>query len=173
MPAVVRMDTSAGAYNDDTPTFDWDEFLEIEVGRAIIFVEDDAAFRTRLMHAVGFLRGMRDVSQRAGAKMLAVVIPDEVQIDRELQDRVVRAHGSTHDQFDFERPNRLLAAELSREGIPFVDLLPVFRNEGRQTRLYKPRDTHWNIAGNRLAATTLAAFLRDTQLIAPPVPNHK
>jgi hypothetical protein len=41
-----------------------------------------------------------------------------------------------------------------------VDLLPAFRSAARTTRLYKPRDTHWNIAGNRLAAREIAAAVR-------------
>jgi hypothetical protein len=161
MPAVVRTNTSAGDYKDEEPTLEWEQFLEIEVGRARIFVEDDAAFQTRARRAVAYLRDMRDVAARVGAKMLVVVIPGEVQIDRELQDRVVRAHGSASDRFDFARPNRVLAAELSRAGIPFLDLLPVFETEGQRTRLYKPRDTHWNLAGNRLAARTIGRFLRE------------
>jgi hypothetical protein len=166
MPAVVHTYTGAGDYSDDAPTFDWEEFLEIEVGRAGIYVEDDGAFRTRLARAVGYLRDMRAISQRAGARMAVVLVPAEVQIDRGLQDRVARAYGSSIGGFDFARPNRLLAAELSREGIPYLDLLPVFDEAGRHTRLYKPRDTHWNIAGNRLAARTIAAFLRGQQVIS-------
>jgi hypothetical protein len=44
--------------------------------------------------------------------------------------------------------------------------LPVVAEHGKATRLYKPRDTHWNLAGNRLAATAIAVFLRERRLIA-------
>ncbi len=176
MPAVVRTDSSAASYDDDEPGLAWDRFLEIAVDRAKIYSTDQAGLRTPMTRVVGYLRDMGDISRRAGADILVVLIPDEVQVDEELRDQVVRAHGSaardlspatgdfsaaTGAQFDFRLPNRLLAVELAKEGIPFLDLLPVFEQEGRQTRLYKPRDTHWNLAGNRLAASTIARFLRE------------
>ena len=64
-------------------------------------------------------------------------------------------------ELDFDLPNRAIAAELAADGIPMLDLLPIIQRQGRATRLYKPQDTHWNIAGNRLAAESIAAFLRD------------
>jgi hypothetical protein len=59
-----------------------------------------------------------------------------------------------------DQPNRALAAELAHDGIPMLDLLPVFRAGTETGRLYKPQDTHWNIAGNELAARQIAAFVR-------------
>lgn len=160
MPGVVRTDSIASRYDDDEPSLAWERFLEIETERATIYAKDEGGFRTPMARAVGYLRDMRDISRRAGANILVVLIPDEVQVNQELQGQVVRAHGSASSQFDFRLPNRLLAAELSKAGIPFLDLLPVFEHEGRHIRLYKPRDTHWNVAGNRLAAATIAGVLR-------------
>ncbi len=160
MPGVVRTGSLASRYDDDEPSLASDRFLEIEVGRAKIYSKDESGLRGPIARAVGYLRDMRDISHRAGANMLVVLIPDEVQVDQELQGQVVRAHGSTSEEFDFQLPNRLLATELSKEGVPSLDLLPVFEQEGRHIRLYKPRDTHWNLAGNRLAASTIADFLR-------------
>ena len=67
---------------------------------------------------------------------------------------------SSRDQFDFTQPNRRLAAALTEAGVSFVDLLPAFAEQARTERLYKPQDTHWNIAGNRVAAAALTAFVR-------------
>ena len=42
---------------------------------------------------------------------------------------------------------------LQAQGIPVVNLMPVFRNATEQRqRLYWQDDTHWNDAGIRLAA---------------------
>jgi hypothetical protein len=49
----------------------------------------------------------------------------------------------------------MLSRELGQRGIRSLDLLPAFRNSSA-ARLYKPRDSHWNIAGNRLAAEAIA-----------------
>jgi hypothetical protein len=92
--------------------------------------------------------------------MTVVLMPAEVQIDPALQDEVTRARQSSRDQFDFTQPNRLLAAALTDAGVSFVDLLPALVEQGRSSRLYKPQDTHWNIAGNRVAAQALAVYLR-------------
>jgi hypothetical protein len=59
---------------------------------------------------------------------------------------------------DFDQPNRLLTDALRAAGVRVLDLLPAFRSGAE--RLYKPQDTHWNLAGNRLAAATIAASLR-------------
>ena len=48
---------------------------------------------------------------------------------------------------------------LEKGGVPVLDLLPLFREGSRDRRLYWPRNTHWNAAGNRLAGQTLAEFL--------------
>jgi hypothetical protein len=165
MPAAVRVDGGGTIYQDEEPSMAWERFLEIEVDRAPIYARDDAGLRARAGRAVGYLRDIRHIATRAGAKTLVVIIPTEVQMDVDLQEQVARAQRSTRDAFDFGLPNRVLAAELSNEGIPVLDLLPVFEQEARQTRLYKPRDTHWNIAGNRLAASAIADFLREQQLL--------
>ncbi len=160
-PTVIGTNAPAGTYDDNAPTLAADRFLEIAVDRASIYRKDDAALQTALARVVGDLRDMRDITRRAGADLLIVLIPDEVQIDGTLQADVARGYRSTLDRFDFQRPNRLLADALANEGIGILDLLPVFAEEGRRTRLYKPRDTHWNIAGNHLAAVAIANALRE------------
>jgi SGNH hydrolase-like domain, acetyltransferase AlgX len=57
--------------------------------------------------------------------------------------------------YDLELMQKILRGFLEAESIPYVDLLPRFRETGKQESLYLLRDTHWNDAGNRLAATIL------------------
>jgi lysophospholipase L1-like esterase len=159
-PSNAGLGEVSADYDDERPGFSRERFLEVEADRAVIFMNDNAAFTTAVSRAAGYLREMRDVASRAGASVVVVLMPAEVQVDAELQDDVIRARQSPRDRFDFERPNRLLAAALTDAGLPFVDLLPVFAKQARSTRLYKPQDTHWNIAGNRVAAAALAAELR-------------
>src|SRR6188472_87810 len=99
---------------------------------------------------------MKEISRRAGAGFAVILIPDEVQVDPALQEEVTHASGRSREALNFERPNRLLRAALAEKDVATLDLLPTFMQEGRTTRLYKPQDTHWNIAGNRLAATAMA-----------------
>ena len=168
-PATARSVSGVTHYDDAEPSFSENRFLEIEVDRSRIFNRSETGLGTSIAHAVGYLRQMRDISRRAGADFLVVLIPDEVQVNEELQETVARASRSTREQFDFRLPNRLLANSLTNEQIAFLDLLPTFEQAARQTRLYKPRDTHWNLAGNRLAAERIAFFLRTHVL--PVVPS--
>jgi hypothetical protein len=101
------------------------------------------------------------VSRRAGADFVVVIIPDEAQVEPPLFADIARARGWRPGQFDARLPNRLLSDRLTATGISFLDLLPAFEEEGQRTHLYKPMDTHWNIAGNQLAAVRIAAFLRE------------
>ena len=89
------------------------------------------------------------------------MLTDEAQVNDELADLVTEAYGAIGSSLDFEQPNKLLVEALVGEGIPYLDLLPAFIEEGQHTQLYKPRDTHWNLAGNRLAAETIAPVVRE------------
>ena len=63
-----------------------------------------------------------------------------------------------HDEnVDFDLPNVKLTEALAALGIAHHDLLPIMRRN--DARLFKPQDTHWNIAGNALAAEEIAKFL--------------
>jgi lysophospholipase L1-like esterase len=159
-PADAGLPEVSTDYDDERPGFARERFLEIETDRAAIFMTGRTGFADEVARAAGYLREMRAVAERAGARMTVVLMPAEVQISPALQDEVIRARQSSRDQFDFTHPNRLLAAALTDAGVSFVDLLPAFVEQGRSSRLYKPQDTHWNIAGNRVAARALAVYLR-------------
>jgi hypothetical protein len=148
--------TSGGEYRDDQPGFGRDRFLEIQVDRSWIYAPDDGRL-SRAVAAVGAdLRRMRDLARRAGAEFAVVIIPDETQVNAELATEVARARPGITLNLDL--PNRRLLESLSADGIRALDLLPVFRAAGSD-RLYKPQDTHWNLAGNRLAARAIAQWL--------------
>jgi len=89
-----------------------------------------------------------------------------MQVDPELRGEMARFFDDGEAGFDFVAPNRRLAEDLRSQGIRYLDLLGPFREAGRRARLYKPRDTHWNIAGNRLAAD----LIRDALLRGPSGP---
>ena len=160
-PAETVFQASGPTYADDVPTFAEKRFLEIAVDRAWIYTTADTRLDAALADALGNVRQMRDVAARGGADFLVVLLPDEVQVDDDLAGRVAAASGAEPGRLDFARPNALLAAALTREAIPFLDLLPAFVEAGQRTRLYKPRDTHWNLAGNRLAAEAITPIMRE------------
>jgi hypothetical protein len=52
-----------------------------------------------------------------------------------------------------------LRARLEELGIDYIDLLAEFSIHSLHERLYKKNDTHWNIAGNALAARLISQHL--------------
>jgi lysophospholipase L1-like esterase len=166
-PAPAARDGALVEYRDDEPSLSRERFLEIEVGRSWVYVRSDRAMIDAVDRVRADLRGMRDVAARAGAGFLVVLLPDEVQVDERLRAEVTLASGYAASDLDFERPNRLLREQLAADGTRVVDLLPAFQNAARTSRLYKPRDTHWNIAGNQLAAREIAAAVRATVTARP------
>ncbi len=158
---VVSADATSGDYDDGAPSLDEEAFRRILMDRAAIYMGEDAALTGPAARAASYLREMRDLSASAGADFLVVLLPDEVQVDEALRRDVARAWGVSRESIDPTRPTRVITEALSREGIRTLDLLPAFAREGARARLYKPRDTHWNVAGNRLAATTMTPQVRE------------
>jgi hypothetical protein len=147
-------------YDDDAATMSAEYFLEIEVGRSEIYIKGNKTLHERLPRVMDYMREIREVCNRNKMELFVVVIPDEVQVDSELQAKVVNVLRLDRDSVDFSLPNIMLDVELGRLDINYIDLLEPFRAITREKRLYKPQDTHWNILGNQTAARFLEDFLR-------------
>jgi hypothetical protein len=148
----------AASYDDTQPTFNRERFLEIEVDRSWIYT-DSARVDAAVANVVDRLRAMQEAARRSGATFAVVVIPDEAQVRQDLQAEVRRAAGAGTSP-EFDRPNRVLVLALESARIPVLDLLPAFHGAGQTMTLYKPSDTHWNVAGNRLAAEAIVPYIR-------------
>ncbi|HEV8113537.1 MAG TPA: hypothetical protein VGR31_12245 [Planctomycetota bacterium] len=110
-----------------------------------------------------FHEAMLDIQRAAGSTKLAVMlIPDEFQVDDPLWAQIERS--APAERFDRDRAQTLLLPWFAEQGIPCLDLLPLARAvpplEDGQRHLYKLRDTHFNVRGNRMAGEALAEFLR-------------
>lgn len=148
-------------YCDDCATMTEERYMKIVHGRSQIFIKRYERLGRSVDAAMTYLKKIQALCKERGAQLVVVLIPDELQINRELQ-KQVRAKLYPHladDDWDMTRPNRILAARLSEAGIDTIDLYDSFATAGAQKPLYKPRDTHWNIAGNRLAAAVIVAQL--------------
>jgi hypothetical protein len=155
----------APRYEDDAPSFDPGQYIAVEKRRSRVFHTRDGLLDATFPLAQVHLAQIKSICDAHGMDLMVVLIPDEMQVDPALQAEVVAASGGAAGEFDFERPNRRLREDLERRGVRYVDLLPGFQAAGRQRRLYRPRDTHWNIAGNRLAAGLIRDALRRAPLL--------
>jgi len=103
---------------------------------------------------------MKTISERNGARFSIILLPDIVQVDLNIQERAIALLGMRKSDFNFERPNELLA-EFSRDNnIPCIDLLPYFKEGCNKDKLYLSRDCHWNEEGNRLSAEAICDIIR-------------
>jgi hypothetical protein len=158
---VVLDDGADAPYDDGAASLDEGSFRRIQMNRATLYTSPDAELSADVERAVRDIADIRDIARGAGADCLVVLIPDETQVDGALQAEVARAWDRPLASIDFARPTRMVAAALARAGVETLDLLPAFRAAATETRLYKPRDTHWNLAGNRLAASEIVPVLRE------------
>jgi hypothetical protein len=106
---------------------------------------------------------LRDEVEQRGAKLVVVIIGAPEQVDPAEWERTVAAHPAMQDlSWDLDAPNRRLTSFLAAQGIPYLDLLPVFREVAAQPDtppLHFRHDQHWTGAGHRLAAETIHEFL--------------
>jgi len=154
-------------YSDEAPTFSRPTYIKILGGRAMIYMADWQGFDESVDEAVGAIERMATLCRRRGTGLAVILIPEETQVDPELQAELVASSELLRGRtMDFLRPNRILGERLDGLGIPFLDLYPVFAKAAASTQLYKPLDTHWNIAGNRLAAEEIAGFLHARGLVS-------
>jgi SGNH hydrolase-like domain, acetyltransferase AlgX len=146
-------------YNDTAPRFSDSAFLALERERSEIYRRQSKQFESDLATTLSYLKQIKQQCDLHHIALAVLLIPDEVQVNQALQSKVLKAFSSSKNDFDFTLPNRLLAASLKEENIDVFDLLDDFSRASSRTTLYKPNDTHWNIAGNKLAAEMIAQNL--------------
>jgi hypothetical protein len=102
-----------------------------------------------------------------GARLAIVVMPTEAQVYPERWDDVRRRFVLRDEDFDLEKPQRILSEYAAASGIPLIDLLPVLR-AARATGgpLYSRSDIHWTPRGHAVAADEILRRLDTLGLLA-------
>jgi hypothetical protein len=139
-------------------------FVSLEARRlAVCAKEPGAALEKKWRQAFGHLEGMISDCQRHRRPVAVVLIPDEFQVNRSVFDETLRAAGLREEDFDLTLPQRRLSAFFTSRRVPCLDLLPAFAG---CSDAYTPRDTHWNVRGNRLAADHMRPWLDSLRIEA-------
>lgn len=149
-----------GQYEDSTATMQREKHREILLRRLPLFHPGLSPARRNIDQVIANLASVRDTAHSVGGQFVVILVPEEMQIDQKLRRSLMRENNLPPDAYDFRLPNRVLKAALHRAGIAFLDLTRAFELAGRSQRLYKPADTHWNLAGNALAADLVERYLR-------------
>lgn len=121
---------------------------------------NESAFRRQESYTFENLLEMRDLLTDQGIGFLVAAYPDAVQVDRRVREALLSHAGLAPSEYEWTRAQELLSAFCSEHGIAFIDLLPEFRRaRQRGWDLYLESDSHWNAAGNALAAELLVDAL--------------
>ena len=142
----------------------------VEEGMEICLPENRDAFARRLERVAATITALRSEVAAVGARFVVALVPDEYQVDPRVRRAAAERAGRSVEDYDLEAPQRLLSRRLVAAGVEVIDLLPAFRRVGTERRLYRPRDTHWNPVGARLAAGTLARTL-EPRVAEPTTPE--
>lgn len=94
------------------------------------------------------------VCRTAGVEWVLLAAPAEIQVDPVVRAAVLEL---APGEYDFDAPQRRLAAFAAAHGIRLVDPLAALREAQAATgiRQYIPNNGHWNVPGNALVAELL------------------
>ena len=98
------------------------------------------------------------ITQEMNAQLLAVLIPDAIQVEPARQAKFDEVRRSNPElNLDLAHPNRVFAKLLAERRITTVDLTTEFESRAKEgASLYLPIDRHWNASGHQFAADLLA-----------------
>lgn len=112
------------------------------------------------------VRAMQDDAAGMGSRLAVVSVPAPEQVYPDRWQRIMQSYRAMQaDQWDLEQPGRAAEQVAQQAGVPFLDLLPVFRQAAASSQpLHLRVDGHWTPAGERLAGEATAEFLRSAGL---------
>jgi hypothetical protein len=156
----------AASFDPMQEVFKETEFMRIEWERMAICLESNRPLVWELLRNVGTLLKELDRSVKdSGAELVVFLIPDEFQVDDELSTRLLHANETDPIEYIRNMPQKILMKYLGENGIHHIDGLPEFRSRSAAEKLYRPRNTHWNAAGNQLAAEMIVDYLQTSNLL--------
>ena len=111
-------------------------------------------------YILGALRDMAAVCEQNHIAFRVGILPAEEQVDPKVfNDAVVTQHLEA-EEYDLAQADRWVQGTCDELHVPALDMRQAFANHTKNARLYIPRNTHWNEAGNTLAAELELAWLK-------------
>lgn len=153
--------SSAASRDYSQPTYTLEKYLDIQRDRSAIFLRKDngAVLRERWGQTQSYLEQIHQDCLERTIPLVLAFLPDEFQVVEKPRERFLQISKRNQGDFDLTAPNRILAEYAAARKIPWIDLSDAFLQAAEKEALYIPRDTHWNPAGNKLAAESLAPVL--------------
>jgi len=153
--------------------FSTESFLEVEKSRSWIFHKHNRQLlEKKWRECAGPILNIKQWCDARGIKFLLVIFPSQFQVEEDLRGQVLSRYPEmAPDALAVAYPNQLITQFCRTHDINCLDLLPLFQAQGNKPSLYELKHTHWNAAGNQLAADTIFAYLEDHHLV-PPAPRR-
>jgi hypothetical protein len=154
-------------------TFSQETFLEVEKKRSWMFDKDNRQLLHQQWRECSeiFLK-MKDWCDRRQIKLVIAILPEQFQVDQELRQAVLKKYRHiAPENLDLSYPDNLIVNFCRTHNIYCLDMLEPFQEQGKTRPLYILRDSHWNPAGNLLAADLIFDYLEKNHLVAPR-PQH-
>lgn len=146
----------------DPNSFSRETFLNIEKMRLDLFSRTAAReqrYQPKIDYILQSVAEMDALLKSRKIAFMVAIFPDEFQANPELLKAVLERYQLDPNDYDVEFAQKLLKSSLETKGISYVDFLDRFRAAEEQQQLYIPQNTHWNDAGNELAAQILVETL--------------
>lgn len=137
----------------------------------LIFCEEYSHLWERAWHrAKRYMRQVRDLTEKIDGRFVLVSFPEmwrvgsAAEINRRMK---AMSRDALEYRWDFNKTDRILREFCQMEGIPFLSLLPEFRESYGKSRkrLHFAYDMHLNERGHRVAADAILEFLLRKNLI--------
>jgi len=100
------------------------------------------------------------VAEAHHAKFLVVIIPWKEQVSVGRFRQISDYAAIPLNRLCLNLPQRVVARFCRQRDITVLDLLPVFKEKSRSTKLFFQNDLHWTKEGHRLAADQILASLK-------------
>ncbi len=137
-------------------------FLQVEKSRLNFCKKDDLARGKREENINYIFNGISEMKSLLDAKQIKFIVaiyPDEYQVSDRLFQEIIENFDLNQENYIVNCQQQILIEHLEANGIPYIDLLPRFRQEQINRHLYLLREPHWNSAGNQLAAEIFFDYL--------------
>ena len=151
-------------------TFSQATFLEVEKKRSWMFDKNNRELLNQQWRECSeIILKMKDWCDRRKIKLVIAILPEQFQVDQALREAVLTKYKHiAEENLDLSYPDNLIVNFCRTHNINCLDLLGQFQEQGKTRPLYTLRDSHWNEAGNRLAADLIFEYLEKNQLAPTP-----
>lgn len=111
------------------------------------------------------LSQMADTARQLDARLVVLLFPFKEQVYWDIA-RNSHPKGNTYDEARIDAPLRRVGEFLDRKQIDYCDLTGDLRGHAHEEQLYLRAGAHWTVAGNKVAAESVAACLERKGVLA-------